>query len=1020
MPRMQILSSVEHDAFESPPVFTSTQRRHHFDASSAVEQLALSLRTPTNQVGFLLSWGYFTATKRFFAPPTFRLPDVEYVTKRLGLSLDSVDFTTYDKQSAARHQELILRQVGFRAFDHAARTFLERQLMSMVRAQFKPRLIFWRCVDLLTREKVEVPSYFPLADVILSAINHHKQHLTEILNQTLRPPTRRLLDDLFVQSLTLDGDPVDSQTATYKLTLLKHLSQSTKPAKIKERVSDLTAVDDLYQRLQPVLAALALPPDSIRYYANSVIKAEIFQMARRADDDRYLHVVAFIAHQYYRLQDNLVDVLLTTVQSYQHSTQREHKEVRYAQRAQRKQLLKTILGVMDEQLVSPLRAIRAITEQPQLSDTEKIAHIRVQLAQHDEQTLTTLREEVATELSDDDYFSLLEARSVRIQNRVSPILKALTFHGEAGADALLAALQYFKDKDGTVDKHAPLAFLPPEERLAVTDNGRFRVSLYKAFLFLHTQRAIKAGTLNLEHSYKYRPLNEYLIDRERWQRDKTVLLERAGLQAFVDPQTVLNALDERLYQQYLTTNEHIRDGTNTFINFGAKGTFTLKTPKQDEVEAEPLHAFFPDRHYVSLLEVLATVNRFSGFLDEFQHWQQRYHRPKPPPSTLFAGIIGLGCEIGTRKMAQISQPLNEAELEYTVNWFFSPEGTHAANDRVVQLLDRLELPNLYRRMPGQLHTSSDGQKVEVHADSLNANYSFKYFGKYQGVSVYTFLDERNLFWYSTVFSAAERESAYVLDGLMHNDVVKSDIHSTDTHGYTEAIFGATHLLGFSYAPRIKNLKRQHLYLFDTRREVDRSQWKITPSGYIDTELIIAHWDDILRLIATIKLKEVTASELFRRLNSYSKQHTLYRALKAFGRILKSLFLLRYIDEVTLRQAIERQLNKIELAHRFTRAVSVGNPREFLQAEKHEQEISEGCKRLIKNCLVCWNYLYLSQKLAEITDAEQRERFLHAIAHGSVVAWGHFNLLGEYDLSEEKLRDTVGIQLPKLLAEIGSQ
>jgi TnpA family transposase len=42
---------------------------------------------------------------------------------------------------------------------------------------------------------------------------------------------------------------------------------------------------------------------------------------------------------------------------------------------------------------------------------------------------------------------------------------------------------------------------------------------------------------------------------------------------------------------------------------------------------------------------------------------------------------------------------------------------------------------------------------------------------------------------------------------MHNDGVKSDIHSTDTHGYTEAICGATHLLGFSYAPRIKNLKR---------------------------------------------------------------------------------------------------------------------------------------------------------------------------------------------------------------------
>jgi Tn3 transposase DDE domain len=78
--------------------------------------------------------------------------------------------------------------------------------------------------------------------------------------------------------------------------------------------------------------------------------------------------------------------------------------------------------------------------------------------------------------------------------------------------------------------------------------------------------------------------------------------------------------------------------------------------------------------------------------------------------------------------------------------------------------------------------------------------------------------------------------------------------------------------------------------------------------------VIQQWNEILRLIATIKLKEVTASDLFRRLNSYSK----------------------------------KQLDRIEHVHRFTRAVSVGNPREFLQAEKEDQEMAEACKRLIKS------------------------------------------------------------------------
>ena len=101
-------------------------------------------------------------------------------------------------------------------------------------------------------------------------------------------------------------------------------------------------------------------------------------------------------------------------------------------------------------------------------------------------------------------------------------------------------------------------------------------------------------------------------------------------------------------------------------------------------------------------------------------------------------------------------------------------------------------------------------------------------------------------------------------------------------------------------------------------------------------------------------------------------------------------------------------------HRVTRAVSIGNPREFIQAEKQEQEVAEGCKRLIKNSITCWNYLYLSQKLGETALPEKRETMLQASASGSVVSWQHINLLGEYDFSDERLQDSFGIKLPKLM------
>lgn len=194
------------------------------------------------------------------------------------------------------------------------------------------------------------------------------------------------------------------------------------------------------------------------------------------------------------------------------------------------------------------------------------------------------------------------------------------------------------------------------------------------------------------------------------------------------------------------------------------------------------------------------------------------------------------------------------------------------------MLGKLSLACIYQKNPGELHASSDGRKVSVVIESLNANKSFKYFGSSSGASLYSFIDELNRLFYTTSISSSEREAAYVDDGLLHNLSIKSTIHSTDTHGYSEAIFGILNMLGIYFAPRIKGLKKATLYSFHSRITYETRRYKILPHRYIDTDLIKTHWDDILRLMVTIKLKTTTASQLFKRLSSYSKQHPFYCAI----------------------------------------------------------------------------------------------------------------------------------------------
>src|SRR5262249_38880685 len=205
--------------------------------------------------------------------------------------------------------------------------------------------------------------------------------------------------------------------------------------------------------------------------------------------------------------------------------------------------------------------------------------------------------------------------------------------------------------EGRVAHTAPMTFFGDEERRLLTRaDGTFRVSLYKALLFLRVAAAIKSGALYVEESYRYRSLDDYLIPADEWKRHRDDYLEQADLTEATNCRGLLENLAASLDQQYTTTNEHILSGTNEHVKFTNDGDFDVRTPKTAEADAEPLASFFPKDRYISLLEVLATVNRHSLFLDAFQHWQVRYAKPRPPERVFLAGVIGYGCQVGTGKV----------------------------------------------------------------------------------------------------------------------------------------------------------------------------------------------------------------------------------------------------------------------------------------------------------------------------------------------------------------------------------
>jgi hypothetical protein len=129
--------------------------------------------------------------------------------------------------------------------------------------------------------------------------------------------------------------------------------------------------------------------------------------------------------------------------------------------------LKTLVACLDLGLVETLARIAILTEDNALPDSEKVQRIRALLSTQEakrlleKDNLAGLKEALVNELGDDEYYAILAAKSMRIQNRISPILKALTFLGEPSAHELQTAIDHFKSKDGIIDKapHRVLAEL---------------------------------------------------------------------------------------------------------------------------------------------------------------------------------------------------------------------------------------------------------------------------------------------------------------------------------------------------------------------------------------------------------------------------------------------------------------------------------------------------------------------------------------------------------------------------------
>ena len=457
----------------------------------------------------------------------------------------------------------------------------------------------------------------------------------------------------------------------------------------------------------------------------------------------------------------------------------------------------------------------------------------------------------------------------------------------------------------------------------------------------------------------------------------------------------LAELKELLETRLEQVNQRIIAGENEQIEIKRSGRWHLPYSRVDEDVNNP---FFESLPHVNIQAVFQFVNRHCLFMNEFTHVLHRYAGRQADDRTLIACILAWGTNMGLGRMGQTSD-IGYQALSTTSDNFVRLETLQKANDVVANAIAQLPIFKQYH-IGNAIHSSSDGQKFETLIHTINARYSPKYFGLMKGIVAYT-LVANHIPVSARIIGANEHESHYVFD-LLYNNLtdIQPTVHSTDTHGTNEVNFGILNFFGYQFAPRYRDLYdkvSQGLYGFKHPSQYP-SDWLLRPIRKINEKRVVDDWGNMKRIIVSLALKTTTQSVIIGKLSAYARKNKTKRALWEYDNIIRSLYLLDYIDSISLQRYVQKALNRGESYHKLHKAVSFANFGKLRFKTEGEQQIWNECGRLIANCIIFYNAMILSNVLLYQVKKGDAVAAV-ALEQVSPVAWQHINFYGRYEFTK---------------------
>ncbi len=840
----------------------------------------------------------------------------------------------------------------------------------------------------LSDEQIIGPAYTGMQDLIRQALTAEHARLTALLHAHLTPDDRQRLTAL----LQHDGK-------RRPITWLKHDPKDFTQKVMRDELARGTLLHPLAQCAATVLPVLGISQAAIAHYAWLVGYYSLARLEVLDPDVRMLYLLCFVQRRYLRLNDHVITCLLHMIKEYQdEATTSMQEQASVIQSAITKDLPK--VGKVLKLIATPQHP----PETP-LSTLQQAAYAHLPPAR-----LAELADYLLARGTVDDaafYWAKVDTLAQRAKTRLRPLVLALDLAATRPDSPILEAVRALQThlaasrpltQVDTAD--LPTRFIAVKEKRSLyTTDADGAADLirdrYEFLIYRQLRKAMDAGEVFCPTSVQFRSFEDDLLSDAEWA-NKDAILARIAEPRLLEPiESQLAALELLLEERIRAVNGRIATGDNPHVKTkkGKKRTtWSVRYPRpRDPIN----HAVFDTVPNVPITSVLQFVEERCPFLGAFTHVSGRYHKPATDDHIIRACLVAWGTNMGLGRMGTISDLPTHVLTQASEN-YLRLETLRHANDLICNAM--VAMPRFHRFDLGdQVHSSSDGQKFEAQRVTFGARYGPKYFGRSKKGRVSYTLVASHLPIVARMIGPHEHESHYVFDVLKNNATDLRPVrHSTDTHGTNQVNSALLYLFGYDFAPRYKNLPRKmatSLYGFQHPRQY--GDVLLAPIRKINTALIVAEWDNLLRIFASLALKTTSQQIIVRKLSSYARRNSTRQALWELDHIINSLSMLDYVDSAPLRQHVQRALNRGEQYHHLRRAVSYANVGKLRFTTEDDQELWSECSRLLANCIIFYNMTLLDRLIAQ-KEADGDTVSAAALAEIAPVAWQHINFYGRYE------------------------